>query len=207
MGNIRSNEWKNKIYQNWRKSVFERDGHKCLHCGNNKYLHAHHIEPYFRCPEKRYDVHNGQTLCRSCHTRHENTGKKASIETRLKMRESRLGYVVPEEVRKKISKSHKGMSPSQEIRDRISKKLIGNKAWNRGIKHTEEHKQALRGKRSHVIAWNRGIPLTDEVKKKLSDSLKGKRGPNTGKKMSQESIDKMKATKKRQFEMKKQGLI
>ena len=53
----------------WRKSVFGRDDFTCQKCGDNKggYLNAHHILPWSKFPEARFDVDNGVTLCRSCH--------------------------------------------------------------------------------------------------------------------------------------------
>lgn len=206
MKNERANEWSSKKYQRWRIRVFERDQFSCQTCGSKERLHAHHIAPYKKCVEKRYDIDNGQTLCIICHTRLEGTGRNPSPDTRKKMRESRVGYKHSEDTKKKISEGHKGISPSQEVRERISKKLKGIVSWNKGKKHTQEHKQALRGKRPHVVAWNKGIPLTDEVKKKLSLTRKGRPSPNKGRKMRLESIEKMKITKKINFEMKRRGI-
>lgn len=51
----------------WRRAVLARDGHACVRCGATEHLHAHHVEEWATCPELRFDVDNGQTLCRSCH--------------------------------------------------------------------------------------------------------------------------------------------
>lgn len=57
----------------WRKAVFTRDDYTCQKCGcrsgNGKsvYLHAHHIKPFHCFPEFRFEVSNGQTLCKHCH--------------------------------------------------------------------------------------------------------------------------------------------
>lgn len=64
-------------YREWRKSVFERDGYKCVKCGKKgvKYgskcrsngLNAHHIKNYKSHLNLRYEVDNGVTLCNVCH--------------------------------------------------------------------------------------------------------------------------------------------
>lgn len=52
----------------WRDAVFKRDKWTCQRCGKiGCRLQAHHIMPYKKYPELRYDVDNGQTLCISCH--------------------------------------------------------------------------------------------------------------------------------------------
>lgn len=51
----------------WVKLVKERDGHKCVECGDIEKLHAHHIKPWKHYPELRYDLTNGATLCETCH--------------------------------------------------------------------------------------------------------------------------------------------
>lgn len=53
----------------WAKAVKERDGWKCLECNETERgrLEAHHVEEWLSCPEKRYDIDNGQTLCLKCH--------------------------------------------------------------------------------------------------------------------------------------------
>lgn len=54
-------------YIEWRKSVFERDGYKCVECGSTKNICAHHIERWETNPSVRFDVNNGATLCDVCH--------------------------------------------------------------------------------------------------------------------------------------------
>jgi hypothetical protein len=53
----------------WRAKVFERDNYTCQHCGDNQggNLNAHHIKPFIKFVELRYEVRNGITLCEECH--------------------------------------------------------------------------------------------------------------------------------------------
>jgi len=57
-------------YAEWRRSVFARDGFKCMNklctSGSSK-LHAHHILSWKDHPDKRYDAANGVTVCVPCH--------------------------------------------------------------------------------------------------------------------------------------------
>lgn len=58
------------LYTQWFESVMNRDEFKCQHCGSVDDLMAHHIIKWDEDESKRFDVDNGQTLCRSCHSRH-----------------------------------------------------------------------------------------------------------------------------------------
>ncbi|GIW70313.1 MAG: hypothetical protein KatS3mg101_1060 [Patescibacteria group bacterium] len=61
---------KRKEYIEWRNAVYARDGWACKICkkklqaGN---IVAHHIKSFSNHKDKRLDVDNGVTLCRSCH--------------------------------------------------------------------------------------------------------------------------------------------
>jgi hypothetical protein len=54
-------------YQVWRKGVLEKDFYTCQMCGNSENLHAHHIIPFAKDIDKRFDIDNGITLCEKCH--------------------------------------------------------------------------------------------------------------------------------------------
>lgn len=75
-------------YQQWRMSVFAKDGNKCVHCGlprvNNEEgklnpLHAHHIKSQKEYPHLQLDVKNGMTLCGKCH-REEHRRMRVEVE-------------------------------------------------------------------------------------------------------------------------------
>ena len=52
----------------WRNAVFKRDRYTCQICGTiGGKLNAHHIKPWAKFPEERYNIENGITLCRKCH--------------------------------------------------------------------------------------------------------------------------------------------
>jgi hypothetical protein len=57
-------------YREWRLNVFERDNYKCLLCGSNQQIHAHHIERWADNISKRLTLSNGATLCKNCHRKY-----------------------------------------------------------------------------------------------------------------------------------------
>ena len=60
---------KKKIREDFRNSVFDRDGHKCKMCGNPKAkLDAHHITDRSLMPNGGYVKENGIYLCEDLHT-------------------------------------------------------------------------------------------------------------------------------------------
>jgi len=64
-------------HKTWSNNVLVRDNFKCVVCGNENNLHAHHIKSYKEYPQLREDVSNGETLCKKCHLlRHANKEAK-----------------------------------------------------------------------------------------------------------------------------------
>jgi len=59
-------------YRSWRRQVFERDNFVCQICGKRgDYLQADHIKPFSLFPKLRYEINNGRTLCKNCHSHTE----------------------------------------------------------------------------------------------------------------------------------------
>lgn len=64
-------------YKNWRNEVLERDGRKCVKCGENKKrLVVHHKKSFADFPDLRLDINNGETLCDKCHHKTSDFGWK-----------------------------------------------------------------------------------------------------------------------------------
>lgn len=61
-------------YRAWRMAVFTRDEFTCQDCGDDSggNLEAHHIKSWAFYPQHRYDIDNGQTLCKTCHAKTDN---------------------------------------------------------------------------------------------------------------------------------------
>jgi predicted transcriptional regulator len=51
----------------WSRKVKERDEFRCVKCGTEGELHAHHVVSWRRSVDGRYDVGNGISLCIPCH--------------------------------------------------------------------------------------------------------------------------------------------
>lgn len=54
-------------FKKWRKEVWKRDNYRCVICGSNKKLNAHHILSVSKHFEFALFINNGITLCEACH--------------------------------------------------------------------------------------------------------------------------------------------
>jgi len=63
-------------YRLFRERSFKRDNFTCVHCGSKKQLQVHHIKSYQYYPKLRTKVINGMTLCKTCHRKTDNYGRK-----------------------------------------------------------------------------------------------------------------------------------
>lgn len=69
------NSRRDRRHRKWRLAVFKKDNYTCQNCGRvGGYLEADHIKPFALFKKLRYEISNGQTLCRECHY------KKTSVE-------------------------------------------------------------------------------------------------------------------------------
>lgn len=71
-------------YARWRQEVFERDDYTCVHClQRGVYLEADHIRPFAFFPELRFEISNGRTLCKDCHSKTPTYKKHKLLEAIL----------------------------------------------------------------------------------------------------------------------------
>lgn len=55
-------------YRAWAITVIQRDKRTCQNCSKKTHsVHAHHLDGYHWCVERRLDIENGITLCSDCH--------------------------------------------------------------------------------------------------------------------------------------------
>ena len=75
-------DYKDPLYQEWRKRVLKRDGRKCQMPGckrGGKKMQVHHIKKWSAASYLRYEISNGITLCWNCHK--EVTGAEHQYES------------------------------------------------------------------------------------------------------------------------------
>lgn len=68
-------------YKQWRGNVLLRDGYKCVICGSEDNLEAHHVKPVAKFPDLALDINNGITLCQRCHYEEHNRNYNSNLET------------------------------------------------------------------------------------------------------------------------------
>lgn len=63
-------DYSDPVYKQFRIDVLKRDNFKCRmpSCKSTKNLNVHHINPWSKAAALRYDISNGITLCKKCHT-------------------------------------------------------------------------------------------------------------------------------------------
>ena len=59
---------RNNYTKSWASAVKKRDNFTCQVCGSTEKPVAHHLNSYASAKDRRYDIENGVTMCRDCHT-------------------------------------------------------------------------------------------------------------------------------------------
>lgn len=79
-----TNPRKSKEEKIWSLTVRRRDKFTCQQCGviptRTNPVEAHHIKPFTKYPELRFDLSNGTTLCVSCHQKTDTFGGKKQCQ-------------------------------------------------------------------------------------------------------------------------------
>lgn len=173
-----------------------------------------------------------QELKRQEAVKKANTGKKATEEKRLKMSLSHKGQRPSEETRKKLSESQKGKNTWSKGRKMSQETIEKISASNRGKKMSDEFKRKMSESRKGVGNPMFGKTRSEETREKASKSLKGRifteehranlsaalKGHNvplearnkwselfTGKKLSDETKQKMSEGQKRRREREREN--
>jgi len=65
-------------YSLWRNNIFNKDNYVCQGCGvKGGKLEAHHLYSFADNKEFRFEIWNGQTLCKECHRHlHNELGRR-----------------------------------------------------------------------------------------------------------------------------------
>lgn len=110
-GIFKSLERRESKARQWSRLVRERDNWTCQHCGyygfqETKKLDAHHLIAWEDNKEKRFELSNGQTLCKKCHAK-ETMKEKNGFGKGGNNGCFKKGHKHSEETLKKISESKK----------------------------------------------------------------------------------------------------
>jgi hypothetical protein len=135
-----------KLARAWALLVKNRDGWKCKHCGFEKKeeLQAHHIVPWKKSIELRFDINNGLTLCKSCHYREDRKIGDFKIGEWSKDRK------FTDEHKEKLSNAKKGKTPWNKGKKGVQI------STRKGIKMSEEQKIKISNTKKGSIPWNKG---------------------------------------------------
>lgn len=121
-------------------------------------------------------------------------GKKKSKEHAQHISEGRKGIVFTEEQKRKISNSKRGISTSLKGRKKMEKDGIVK--WfepdlipQKKAEGWKEYHIFFTGDYTRSSSWNKGIPMTEQAKKNLREK-------NLGKKLSNETKNKMSIARK-----------
>lgn len=87
-----------------------------------------------------------------------------------------------------------GTTASEETRRKMSQSQKGLNTWTKGRKPTNETRQKISNVLKEYWKHNPKAPMTEEAKEKIRQSLTGRPGTWIGRKHSQESLEKMKAS-------------
>ena len=120
------NSWNHK---QWKKAVFERDNHECKKCYTKEHLCAHHIKPWKECPEMRFEIDNGLSLCNSCHAKVHGKEMCNILNDGTSWNK---GVACSEKIRKSISEANKGKHKKNSTCF-----INGHIPWNKGLKLKE----------------------------------------------------------------------
>ena len=93
-----------------------------------------------------------------------------------------------QKIRENISFARTGKKHSNESRKKMSEKAKGRTPWNKGKTGVQEHSAESNKKRSETL---KGRIRTEEFCQKVSNGKKGHKAGMTGKKHSEETLQKM----------------
>jgi hypothetical protein len=120
-----------------------------------------------------------------------------TLETKLKISESRKGVPLSPETKLKLSEAAKGVPKSPEHRQKLSEAKTGENHPMFGKEHSDEtrqkmseaHKNMSDETRKKMSEAHKGVPKSDEHKQKLSEANKGKeQTPETRQKISEAKL-------------------
>ena len=65
---MKKKNWRHtKEYKHWRINIIRRDK-VCQICNTRKHREAHHLNHSMYFKDERFDINNGITLCKHCHS-------------------------------------------------------------------------------------------------------------------------------------------